>query len=100
MPWAPLSPVTIKKKGHAIRLYETGRLRGSLTTPNHGDGIRQTWDIWPKAGMVYGTDTPYGMFHENGGPNLPRRPFMGTTEHTLDKFTGQVADHAVAELMQ
>ena len=40
-PWQPLAPSTIKRKGHAIRLLETGRLRGSLRDRAHADGIRE-----------------------------------------------------------
>jgi phage gpG-like protein len=98
--WQPLSRTTIQKKGHAIRLYETGRLRGSLRDQRHADGIRQLWDEWPKAGLIFGTSVPYGMFHETGGPNLPRRPFMGMAERSLDLFTEHTADYVLAELMQ
>jgi phage gpG-like protein len=99
-PWTPLSQYTVKKKGHAIRLLEAGRLRGSLRDQKHADGIRQTWDEWPNAGLIFGTDVPYGMFHETGGPNLPRRPFMGMAERSLDLFTEHTADYVLAELMQ
>ncbi len=98
--WQPLAPATIKRKGHAIRLYETGRLRGSLRDQKHSDGIRQTWDEWPQAGLIFGTSVPYGIFHETGGPNLPRRPFMGMAERSLDLFTEHAADYVLAELMQ
>lgn len=100
VPWRPLSPYTIKKKGHDTRLLETGRLRGSLRQQKHSDGIRQTWDEWPKAGLIFGTSVPYGIFHETGGPNLPRRAFMGMAERSLDLFTEHTADYVLAELMQ
>ena len=99
-PWQPLAPSTIKRKGHAIRLLETGRLRGSLRDRAHADGIRQKWDEWPQAGLIFGTSVPYGMFHETGGPNLPKRPFMGMAEHSLDLFTEHTADYVLAELVQ
>jgi phage gpG-like protein len=98
-PWTPLAYETIRRKGHDTILVETGRLKASLTTPKHADGIRQTWDEWPTAGFVFGTEVPYSRFHESGGEILPRRSHIGTNEEWLDAFTEQTADYVLAELM-
>lgn len=98
--WAALSPATIARKGHATILFETGRLKGSLTQPNHGDGIRSTWDEWPNnAGLIFGTDVPYSQFHLFGTQRLPVRDHLGLNEVTLNQLVDRAADHAVAELM-
>lgn len=98
--WTPLALSTILRKGHDTILVETGRLKASLTTAKHADGIRQTWDEWPKAGFVFGTEVPYSRFHEAGGEILPRRSHIGTNEEWVDNFTEQTADYVLAELMQ
>lgn len=97
--WKPLAPSTIRRKGHDTILVETGRLRGSLTSERHSDGIREIFDNWPdKSVAIFGTDVPYAQYHMQGNERMPARPHVGTSEQTVDKLTDDAANHAVSEL--
>lgn len=89
--WKPLSPSTIKKKGHSLILWETGRLAGSLTGAGGGDQIAAT----SHRGLKFGTRDEKAPFHQEGTAKMPARPPVGLTEETLDKITESIADAAV-----
>lgn len=99
-PWAPLSPATIRAKGHDRILFRTGRLRGSLSDAAHGDGVRSTWDEKGQAGLLFGTDVPYSIHHERGRKNMPARPHIGLEERPFDRMAESAVDYAFAELKQ
>lgn len=94
-PWPELSPVTVKRKGHDKILYETGRLKASLTGPGT-DSIREISDQGD--GLLFGTEVPYSIFHQRGGPNLPQREHIGTNDQKLNDLLDNIADHTVEQL--
>lgn len=96
VPWQPLAPATIAKKGHSTILVDTGRLQASVVNPQHPDHVRELLDN----GLTFGTDVPYGIFHQDGTPRLPQREFLGMTIETVDQITSNVADHAVQGLLR
>jgi phage gpG-like protein len=74
--WAPLSPPYARWKakrrpGKPILVFD-GDLRDSLTIP--GDGV---WEVWHR-GFVIGTAVEYATYHQNGTPNMPARPVLGS----------------------
>lgn len=88
--WAPNAPSTIRRKGHGIQLFETGRLGASLFGRT-GDSVR---DIYPH-GLTFGTSVPYSIFNQQGTPRIPARVHVGMSEQTLGKIVDGVADHVV-----
>lgn len=80
-PWAPLAPSTIKRKGHDKLLYDTGRLRDSITLG----------EVTPSSATV-GTDAPYAPFHQFGTKKMAARPFIPAGSD------GQLTAQAQAEI--
>lgn len=64
-PWAPLAPSTIRRKGHDKILYDTGRLRDSISIG----------EVTPSSATV-GTDAPYAPYHQFGTKKMVARPFI------------------------
>lgn len=64
-PWAPLAASTIKRKGHDKILYDTGRLRDSITLG----------EVTP-ASATAGTDATYSIYHQLGTKSMAARPFI------------------------
>lgn len=95
VPWAPLSPRTIKRKGHSTILFETGRLKASLVGQT-GDSIRAISDRGQ--GALFGTSVPYSIFHDVGGGNLPQRRHVGMIDETLQLLVDSVANRSVESL--
>ena len=61
--WAPLSPTTIRRKGHARPLIRSRRyFREATQTPT----LRITKDS-----LRYGVDVPYADYHEAGTLRVP-----------------------------
>ncbi len=89
-PWAPNAPSTIKRKGHGIQLFETGRL-GSSLFGRTSDSIR---DVYPH-GLTFGTGVPYSIFNQEGTRRIPQREHVGMGEVTCQKIVDLVADQAV-----
>jgi len=67
-PWTPLSPTTIRKKGHSQILVEGGTMRASLFSEVNKQ--EKEAEIGFKDGKI--------RFHEFGAPsvNLPARPVL------------------------
>ena len=64
--WTPLSRLTILRKGHDRQLIDTRRyFRDATQTP------RLTIS---RSRLVYGVDTPYADYHEEGTRYIPARP--------------------------
>lgn len=80
-PWAPLAPSTIKRKGHDKLLYDTGRLRDSITLG----------EVTPSSAAV-GTDAPYSLYHQLGTKSMAARPFIPAGSD------GQLTAQAEAEI--
>ena len=62
----------------------------SLAGPS-ADAIRET----THRGLIFGTSTPYAMFHQKGTSNIPQREHVGINEEILDKIVEAVAAQAV-----
>ena len=92
--WPALSAYTIAKKGHDVPLVETGRLKASVLDFGHPDHIEAV----SHRGLLFGTEVPYGIFHQEGTKKIPRRAFLGLKEELLQKIVDGVADHAVETL--
>ena len=92
-PFLPLSPYTVKKKGHDQPLVETNRLRASVLNLDHPDHLGEVTDRY----LTFGTDVPYGIFHQEGR-GVPQRAFVGMNEPLLENISNRVADRAVEEL--
>jgi phage gpG-like protein len=75
--WQALAPATIadrRAKGFAPGpiLDRTGRLRASLDDAGDTDHIR---DITPTT-FVFGSRTPYAIFHQRGTSTIPQRQIL------------------------
>ena len=92
--WAPNAPSTIKKKGHGIVLFETGRLEKSLVEVGAPDNIHET----SHRGLLFGTEVPYSIFNQEGTSRIPQREHVGMHEKLVDAITEEVADFAVEQL--
>lgn len=95
--WAPLSPVTVRKKGHATILVDKNKLKASLVGPT-GDSIRDVVSENGMGGLAFGTSVEYAGFHVTGTRNMPARPPVGISEKTIDGVMNEVADHTVAAI--
>jgi len=94
-PWAPLSPVTVAKKGHSTILFETGALKASLVTVGGPNNINAV----ASRGSLFGTSDEKALFHTEGTSRMPARPPVGTNDEDVDGLTESLADHAVDGLI-
>lgn len=99
--WAPLSPVTIKKKGHARILWETSALEKSLMSVT-SDSVRDIVSEGDQEWLIWGTSIEYAMFHQQPGPTskLPQRRHVGVNEEFVDDLVLEVADQTIKELSE
>ena len=76
-PWRPLSPVTVREKGHSSILYDTGEMKGSVKMDI--DRTRLRGSVYSTSGLI--------PIHEYGVPEngLPRRPIMGPAGERLSR---------------
>lgn len=101
-PWEPLRPSTVRKKGHDTILWETSRLRRSLTGPGD-DAVRAVEGAWPELGLVFGTNVPYSRYHsrlDGHAHRLPAREHVGVDGRFIDQATERAADHALKEMLR
>lgn len=76
--WEPLSPETVKKKGNATILVDTGKLKSKV-------GQLNNWQITQEeAQMMQVTGVPYDRVHQFGGGIVPARPFALVQEEDVD----------------
>lgn len=100
--WPPLSPFTIKKKGHDTILVETGRLRASLTHPDgSADSIRERVSEFTGSGAGYsfGTGVPYSAPHDRG-QGQKKREHIGIDTQYFDQHVDRTVDFAFEGLKQ
>lgn len=76
--WAALSPVTIERKGHARKLWETGALYSSITASNDGKSVTISSSDFKAA------------FHQYGTSKMPARPFLGISYKMKNEIAGAV----------
>lgn len=91
-PYAPLSPVTVKRKGHAKALFETGALHESVKGAGSGHIERVTHHE-----VTLGTNhekkgRPVASILHYGAGRIPGRPFVGVTHKMADNAAKLVAD--------
>ena len=83
--WEPLAESTIRRKGHAQPLMDTGWLRGSLVGAGRGSVREVTKDH-----MRLGTEVPHAGFHQHGTSQMPRRRVIELTEADRRKATKKI----------
>lgn len=93
--WAPLSPITIARKGHATILVETDSMRRSVAGRRHQDHI----ESFSTNEMSWGTKDEKAAFHQYGTSRMPARPFVGWSDESIDSAVELVADAAVEQLL-
>lgn len=93
-PWAPLSPVTVAKKGHSTILFEFGDLRASLVAVGGPNNISTVM----ARGSLFGTEDEKAIFHTTGTSRMPARPPVGTNDEAVDGLAESLADYAVEKL--
>jgi len=98
--WAPLSEVTIKRKGHNRRLYETGDLIDSVMDSSAEHAIRNTDSFT----LEFGTNRPWAAIHQEGSADgrIPQREFLGLDDQSLEEVQEIMADaleHMIEEML-
>lgn len=93
--WKPLSPRTVREKGHDTILVRTGRLKASLVGRS-SDSVREVSERG--RGALFGSRVPYSIFHMTGGRHLPRREHVGMIDDTALILVNSVADESVESL--
>ncbi len=100
-PWAPLHPITVKKKGHDTILVDTEALLRSLVGRNK-HSIARVHGGLGKAELRYGTRRPDAWRHQAGigrpGQNLPQRKMVGINQRRVSQVVKVIADDAVRQL--
>lgn len=92
--WAQDKPSTVKKKGQAVVLFESGTLEKSLIGIGAQGNIHET----SHHGLLYGTEVPYAIFNQEGTSRAPARPNVGVTEAFADELAADIGDFVVDEL--
>lgn len=77
-------------------LQDTGKLRGSITGVGRGAG--QGFDRRTRLSMEVGTNIDYGKFHQYGTSSIPKREFLGVSDHLADRMAELAGDWLEAEL--
>lgn len=98
-PWQPLAPATVKRKGHATILVETGALRHSLLSRNQYS-IRETVIEGRSQGIVFGTSRPFASIHQYGTERVPQRQHVGVNEQFVGVFAKRIAEAAAKKLAE
>lgn len=88
--WAPLSPVTVKKKGHSIILRESYEMMAGLTGTS-ATSVRETNPTM----LEFGTSRNWAWVHQEGSSRIPQRMMVGMTDEGTDDVLEVVADAAV-----
>lgn len=88
--WRPLAPSTVKRKGHDTILFETGKLKASLTG-KAAEAIRES----TAKDMTFGTSVEYAGFHQRGTSTIPQRVHVGASENSLKLLEDGIADFIV-----
>lgn len=83
--WAPLSQVTIDRKGHARILWERGVLQGTIAWQlTDGHGVQWGSNREQAAALHFGMERGYAGTDKHGRAlpwgNIPPRPIVGINE--------------------
>lgn len=86
VPWARLADATVKAKGHDKKLYDKGKLQGSLDSDVDND------EVWVGVNASY-RGFQYGLSQHFGSEkrNIPARPFLPMDENE-ELYDGVVED--------
>lgn len=95
--WKPLAPHTIQQKGHAVRLWETGRLESSLRSRT-SDSIRSLSRSGNKTRLEFGTSRPFAGIHQRGSARIPRRVHVGVTRAVAKVIVKRVTASTLNQL--
>ena len=101
--WAGLEASTIRKKGHAKLMVDSGSLRASLT----GSGGVRRGGRTRKVGRLaieFGTSVPYAQYHTEGfrtyrgKKQVPAREMVGLDHRSVDTLAERVADEIITRI--
>lgn len=92
--WTPLAPATVKRKGHAIILVDTGDLAASLSSRSHENNIAEVIQEGKNKGVSFGTMDAKSIFHQDS------RPHVGITDRSADQLAEAIADRVVDALIK
>jgi hypothetical protein len=100
--WTPLSPAYAERKrilwGERPILQASGQAKRAAMSPIRIPGPRSLTLVIDDAGPAHEAILQY---HQDGGPNLPRRPVMGATIPPLAALElGREAEHYVRDLLR
>lgn len=81
-PWPKLSPLTVKKKGHALPLQRTRTLLDSIAAVRQGNaGYQTSTNLGFRIGVLDPEAAKYGRLHDQGIGQKRRRFFgLGTRD--------------------
>ena len=98
--WAPLAESTAKERvrlgyggDHPI-LWRTGLLGESLATAGAAGNLTEIGD-WEAR---FGTDIPYGRFHQLGTSRMPARPIVGLTRDRKAAVVRRLRDYIFEQI--
>lgn len=102
--WRPLSPRTVKRKGHNTILFDTNGLYKSYTRTSSPFNISQVsrnsgkFGSWYMAVSDSGKIIPAAVFHQmgtrrGGRSYMPARPVIQINRQLTDKIGDEIIDH-------
>lgn len=98
--WAPLAPSTVAERirlgyggDHPI-LWRTGALGESLAIEGAAGNLSDIQD-WSAA---FGTQIPYGRFHQTGTRRMPARPIVGLTRDRKAGVVRRLRDYIFEQI--
>jgi len=94
--WAPLSPVTIAKKGHSVILIETDAMRQSVTGRQSANHL----ESFDALSMEWGTSDEKAGLHQAGTNFMPQRQFVGWNDPSIDAAVNTIADEAMNQILE
>jgi len=97
--WNELAASTIARKGHDTILFETGKLKASLTTRGGGGQILDEIHEGMFHGLVFGTDVEYAGIHQFSSGRMQRPP-VGLSDHYIEQLENAIMDFVVEGLKE
>jgi phage gpG-like protein len=107
VPWPELAESTKKRKkrqarqgrGSLKKLVETGVMKEAVTGDSPGAVNETTPTSWEGGvNVVDERGKDYPPIHDQGGPVIPQREFMGLTDAMQDKIADIAAEHVLKEV--
>lgn len=86
-PWTPLSPTTVRRKGHSDPLIETETMIDSTGYEVSNDNL---------TAAIY-VDDPKIAIHEDGTERIPARPVLKPASRYMEQEMGTMVGNAVDE---